>query len=523
MNIDDLTVEVRDSSLTKVGRLIGTDLVDSEFVMRFNEVGSWKVKLHGSSPMAAFLSQPGYGIVVTTSNGVAMSGPMVSAKLVQSQEDPDGTWEIEGVDDSVILAERLAYPKPSEADVSAQDVDFDERDGVAETVLKEFVDENLVSGPAVRQVANLTVATDQARGSTVYGRARFDQMQEMFFGLAQTGGLGYEIKQVGTGLVFDVYEPVNRSAFVRLDIENGRLEQVEYQSQAPLVTRAIVAGAGELEDRLFLEGTLAQSTTAETTWGRRIERLIDARSAKTTNELTQKADEALIDDGKTRVSLTITPTDDTTMLYGRDWDLGDTISATVGSTLVDAVVYTVGISVKTDGVYIAAEVGKPTPTTYESDLGVAARFADKRLNEIERTTTGYGVVTTFADVVGGTSGTQPIFDGPVFTAEYTRFGDMVHFAYSVDFDNITSFGTGQYFMTLPYDARRAHTFNGGALYDDSSGNIYSIIGIVTAGSNQMDLYYLKSNGETEPFKHNKPITLTTADNFDITGIYEKTD
>ena len=74
----------------------------------------------------------------------------------------------------------------------------------------------------------------------------FARMQEMFFGLAQTGGLGYEIKQVGTGLVFDVFEPVDRSAFVRLDIENGRLEQVEYQSQAPLVTRAIVAGAGEL-------------------------------------------------------------------------------------------------------------------------------------------------------------------------------------------------------------------------------------------------------------------------------------
>ena len=319
MNIDDITVEVRDSSLTKVGRLLGADLVDSEFVLRFNEVGQWKVKLHGSSPMASLLSQPGYGIVLTTANGVAMSGPMTTAKLVQSQDDPDGTWEIEGVDDSVILAERLAYPQPSNGDVTTQVPAFDERTDVAETVLKEYVDENLVSGPTVRAVTGLTVASDQARGSTVVGRARFDQMQELFFGLAQTGGIGYEIKQVGTGLVFDVYEPVDRSALVRLDIENGRLQKVEYVNAAPLVTRAIVAGAGELEERLFYEGTLTQSTNAETAWGRRIERLVDARSSKTTADLDQKADEALIDDGKTRVALTLTPTDDNTMLYGVDW------------------------------------------------------------------------------------------------------------------------------------------------------------------------------------------------------------
>jgi len=78
-------------------------------------------------------------------------------------------------------------------------------------------------------------------------------------------------------------------------------------------------------------------------------------------------------------------------------------------------------------------------------------------------------------------------------------------------------------MTLPYEARRPNTFSGGALYDDSTGNVYSIIGIVAAGSDQMDLYYLKSNGETEPFEHNKPITLVVDDNFDITGTYEKED
>jgi hypothetical protein len=160
------------------------------------------------------------------------------------------------------------------------------------------------------------------------------------------------------------------------------------------------------------------------------------------------------------------------------------------------------------------------PVSYEAMLGKATLSQSKRLSEIERNTTGYGVVTTFAGVQGGTDGTQPTFSGPVFTATYTRFGDMVYFAYSVDFTNILTFGTGQYFMTLPYNSRRPVTFSGGSLTDDSGGTVYSIIGNVAAGSNVMTLSYIKSNGETEPFEHNKPITLTTADSFDITGTYE---
>lgn len=520
MNIDDLTVEVRDKTLTRVGRLLGVDLVGAEFVLRHNEVGTWRVQLHASSTMADLLRTPGYGLVVTGPNGVIMSGPTATTVLNQTEDDPQGTWTITGFDDSIILADRLAYPTPASADVTAQTTAQDIRDDVAETVIKGYVDANLVSGPSIRQVSNLTVATDQARGSNVYGVARFESLQELLHGLGQTGGLGYRIEQDGSSLVFDVYEPVDRSALVRLDIDNGRLSSADYQVEAPLITRAIVAGAGEQEERLFFEGTLTQSTDAETLWGRRIERLVDARTTQEADEFTQEASEALIDDGKTRVALTVTPTDNVTMLYGQDWGLGDTITVTVGSTIATAVVYTVALSIQTDGVYLAAEVGKPQPTELEGRLLKAAESTSKRVGEIERNTTGYGVVTTFTGIEGGTSGTQPTFSGPVFTATYTRFGDMIHFAYSVDFDNITSFGTGQYFMTLPYNARRPYTFNGGALYDDSGGTIYSIIGTVAAGSNQMNLWYLKSNGETEPFEYNKPITLTTADNFDITGTYE---
>jgi hypothetical protein len=520
VRVEDLTVEVRNKFLERVGQLSGADLVGAEFILRHNEVGTWRVNLHATSDMAELLRTPGYGLIVTGPDGVIMSGPMLSAALVQTQDDAEGSWTIEGVDDSVILAERLAYPDPAEDDVTAQTEAYDVRNDAVETVLKEYVDENLVSGPTARRVADLTVATDLGRGSTVYGSARFDKMQEFFYGLAQSGGVGYTIEQQGSSLVFDVYEPVDRSGLIRFDIDNGRLTSADYAYSAPSVTRAIVGGAGEQEERLFFEGTLTQSTDAETVWGRRIESFVDSRTTQEAAEFTQVATEALIDEGKTRVSMTVTPTDNTTMLFGSEWGLGDTITVTVRNIVATAVVYTVALSIQSDGVYLAAEVGTPMPVSYEAKLGKATLTQSKRLGEIERNTTGYGVVTTFSDVSGGTDGTQPTFSGPVFTATYTRFGDMVYFAYSVDFTNILTFGTGQYFMTLPYNSRRPVTFSGGSLTDDSGGTIYSIIGQVAAGSNVMTLSYIKSNGETEPFEHNKPITLTTADSFDITGTYE---
>jgi hypothetical protein len=201
--------------------------------------------------------------------------------------------------------------------------------------------------------------------------------------------------------------------------------------------------------------------------------------------------------------------------------LGDTLTVVAGSIVTTAVVYTVALSVQVDGVYIAAEVGKPLAADFEQKLAEQTVQQTKRISEIERNTTGYGVVTPFPGVEGGTiGGTQPTFSGPVFTATYTRFGDMIHFSYSVDFDNILTFGTGQYYMTLPYNSRRPTTFAGGSLFDDSSGKIYSILGQVDAGSNQMKLYYIQSNGQTDTFEHNKPITLTVDDRFDITGVYE---
>jgi hypothetical protein len=136
-----------------------------------------------------------------------------------------------------------------------------------------------------------------------------------------------------------------------------------------------------------------------------------------------------------------------------------------------------------------------------------------------------GVETSYA-VEGGTAGNQPTFDegtDPLFSATYIKMSnDLVHFEIQVDMDNISGFGTGQYYMTLPFDAKYGYKFRDGCLHDISTGRLYHISGHVYAGSNVLTLYTSDTQGNTLydfPFTSAEPIALSTADNFHIAGTY----
>jgi hypothetical protein len=126
-------------------------------------------------------------------------------------------------------------------------------------------------------------------------------------------------------------------------------------------------------------------------------------------------------------------------------------------------------------------------------------------------------------VSGGTSGTQPTFSGdPLFEGTYVKDGDLVHFRIDVDFDNITSFGTGQYFLSLPFVSKHNYQFADGCLHDISTGRNYPITGHVSAGSNELFLESLDAQGNAVfqvDFTSSAPVTLATADNFHVSGTY----
>jgi hypothetical protein len=130
-----------------------------------------------------------------------------------------------------------------------------------------------------------------------------------------------------------------------------------------------------------------------------------------------------------------------------------------------------------------------------------------------------GTETSFT-VNGGTLGTQPTFTGaPLFSGSYVKNGPLVHFQIQVDMDNITGFGTGQYYVDLPFSPKYGYQFKNGCFHDISTGRQYAIGGHVYAGNSQMLLSFTDSNGQDADFDYNSPVTLSPADNFHIAGSY----
>lgn len=387
MKVQDLVVEVRDSTLTRVGQITERDLVGLSVVLRFNKVGGWSITLPSGHPMADALRAPGAGIIVNGPNGVLLSGPTVSAKSVKTAEDPEGVWEITGSDDTAVLGHRIAYPTPDTDDITAQG-DYDVRTGKAETVMKGYVNANLgPSAPLSRRVPGLTIEADIARGVTVTGRARYETLGSLLEQLALTSSLGFDIVQQGDGLEFQVFEPLDRTATVRMDIDNNRLTKSEYAYTAPEATRVIVAGQGQGADRTLVERTSTESLEAETAWGKRIEVFKDSRSTSDTVELQQAGDEILADKGFTVESVSVTPSDDQSMNYPQDWGLGDKVSVVVGETTISQLVTEVALVVTDEGLKVGATVGAPAVAAKgDVEASVIEKQADQetRISNLER-------------------------------------------------------------------------------------------------------------------------------------------
>ena len=156
-----------------------------------------------------------------------------------------------------------------------------------------------------------------------------------------------------------------------------------------------------------------------------------------------------------------------------------------------------------------------------------ARFRDPRIQTLSGSTengTWNLIGGTFDPDTGIISaGDQPQFTGdPLFSGEYTVVGNICHFGIDVDMDNIDDFGTGQYYMMLPFQVKHNIILSDGCLHDFSTGNQYAVLGHVVEGSDKMNLFSIGSNGLHIPFSDsdNSPIKLAKQDNFHISGTYE---
>ncbi|QAX95472.1 minor tail protein [Streptomyces phage BartholomewSD] len=385
MRLEDITVEVRDKSLTRRG-LVRPEELSLELTDNFNNVGEWKLTLAAENPLAQILRQPGAGLIITGPNDVIMSGPMVTPEFAATQDDPGGSITFTGVSDTVILADTLAFPDPTNPNGASQTLAHDVRQGSAEDVMHSFVMANIgPTAPVERRKTALIDGASQGRGPTVIKSARFPVLGNLLTELALLGSLGFRVVQRGMNLVFETFQITDRTKLIRLDVANGSLAGQRVALSPPGVTRAIVAGQGELVKRQFLQVQTPESIAAEADWGRRIERFIDQRNTDDWKELQQAGDEAMEESGFTAVNVQVVPMEDGAMRFGHDWYLGDKVSVVVEDQELVSNATGMVLKAGSDGFQVGVLLGDPTGFSVDAALSKRVTNTEARVSQLERT------------------------------------------------------------------------------------------------------------------------------------------
>lgn len=386
MDLRDISVEIRNKTLTRVGQIRAEDL-NFEIRPFFNDVGDWTLTLPAEHPMVPALRVPGSGIVVTARDAV-YSGPTQSFTRKTTSSDPVGEFVFTGLLDDKILRERVALPAVHVGDPGVGTPDalppflrsHDVRRGPCETVMHGYVNYNIGPGAASagRRHAALDLGPDLGRGKFITKSARFDTLSELLADIAAIGGLGFRVYQVGNRLEFNTYATANKTATVRLDVDNGTLASDEVSLQAPTATHVIVAGQGELEDRQLMEVSTPESRASVTQWGYRIERFLDQRHTDDLTELKDGGLEVLEKEGSQVLQVKAVPSDDGTMEFGREWFLGDRVTIVVEDQEYSDVVSGAVIKVNSNGVMVGVMIGS------NDNDGEPLRKLNRRVSNLER-------------------------------------------------------------------------------------------------------------------------------------------
>lgn len=394
MEYADFIVEVRNSSLARVGQLKQTDLDSLIFVPRDTAVGSWELKLPAYELNAAgvrvehelckALRQPGAGLIITGPGGVALSGPAVESMVSTDATDPDGIWSFTGVSDMHILMDALAWGDPTTYDLAAQKTSNDTQSAAAETLIYSYVSRNIGTAAVTqRKNTRLTLATDQGRGPVQQKSPRFQNLLQLVQEIVAGTTLIVDIVQVGVNLEVRVTERADLSGKIRMDIANDQLSSVNYTYSAPGATHAIVAGQGEGIERTMIMRSTSDSEAASTAWGRRIERFIDQRQTDSVTELQGAGDDSLSGDGKTITAFEVTPNPNLNLVYGVDWTVGAKVTVVIQGQETVAIVTEVPISISSDGVLVGAVVGNPSGFTWEATVDAKTSDLETRLAQLE--------------------------------------------------------------------------------------------------------------------------------------------
>lgn len=385
------TLLVTDRNLTVVGDPI-VCWTSLDITLRFNEPGSGQAVLPGY-PWIRDQLQTGNRIVAIRgpdvrlglAGQVLLAGP-IEERLYERSDDGenagDGKLTVTWADDLAWIAGRVVYPNPAKTP-EQQDIDEWTYTGTAELAMRALVDLN--AGPhalAARRVPRLALGAVAGIGSAVSVTSRLETATDVLRRIADTGGgLGFRTRQDGSQILFEVYQPQDRSGEVRFSFALGNLKYVGYTLEAPKISAAIVGGQGTGADRYLIERVDAASVAA---WGR-VETLVSRPGTDPVADLQAAGDEALKDQSQ-NARLATTTMDTPSQRYGVHYDIGTTAAVQIwpGEVLTDRVTTVHLQAYATADEVVTATIGSQA-ASYDPAWVQRLRAIDSRVGRLERT------------------------------------------------------------------------------------------------------------------------------------------
>lgn len=151
-----------------------------------------------------------------------------------------------------------------------------------------------------------------------------------------------------------------------------------------------------------------------------------------------------------------------------------------------------------------------------------ARFTHPNIGPIDISSLDDGAITSTIHTYNPVwSGTGLAFTGTPATGSYLKLGNLVIVQIDVLFTTVTNFGSGQYSLTIPFTSKYHTDVYGGSIHDVVNQGVdhYSIKGHLSPASTSVTIWNIGSSAKDEPFDHNSPFNLTTADKFHMSFSY----
>ena len=322
-DLSPFRITLFDRSLRRRGWIGAPERV--ECIIRHNAVGQCAVTVSADHPRIPDVVASGARATIDYLGQQVMSGRVGRCEGTGPLASSTITFHVE--DDFRLLYRLLGWPNP--AGTLAQQGDdgaYDTVTGPAETVVKTLVSRN-----AARSRPAVTVAGDAGRGAQITSSVRMHPLADRLLPAVDLAGIGVDVRQTGTGLVVDCYQPTVRRMV--LSEESGVVVGWSWSTVAPTATRVVVGGQGEGVARAFVTDV---DTDRETEWGETVEVFRDARDTDDVAVLAARAQEALAE-GSPTTGLSLSLTESRGFAYGRTVHVGDRVTTRIapGADITD--------------------------------------------------------------------------------------------------------------------------------------------------------------------------------------------